>query len=50
MQVKRKNLAVATVRRGTVYALGCSARSDQYNPAKEATFQQMVASFRVFGE
>lgn len=46
-QVKRKHLAVAAARRGQVYVLGCSARSDQWGPKKEALFQQIVASFRL---
>lgn len=49
-QVRRKNLAVAAARRGSIYVLGCSARSDQFNAAKAATFQQIVASFRVFAD
>lgn len=47
-EVRRKNLAVAAVRRGTVYALGCSARFDQWNAAKEEAFQQVVSSFRLY--
>ncbi|KAL4430605.1 hypothetical protein ABPG77_005845 [Micractinium sp. CCAP 211/92] len=46
-QVRRKNLAVVAARRGTAFVLGCSARSDQYDKEKEATFQQIVDSFRV---
>lgn len=46
-QVRRKNLAVAASRRGSVYCLGCSARSDQYNADKEAIFEHIVTSFRL---
>ena len=46
-QVKRKNLAVAAARKGSLYVLGCSARSDQYDAAKEQTFQTIVDSFRL---
>lgn len=46
-QVKRKNLAVAAARKGSLYVLGCSARSDQYDAAKEQTFQTIVESFRL---
>ncbi|KAL4436868.1 hypothetical protein ABPG75_004007 [Micractinium tetrahymenae] len=46
-QVRRKNLAVVAARRGTAYVLGCSARSDQYTKEKEATFQQIVDSYRL---
>lgn len=45
--MKRKHLGVAAVRRGQVYALSCSARSDQWNPNKEKLFQEIVASFRL---
>lgn len=48
LQVKRKNLAVAAARRGVVYALGCSARSDQWDARKEELFQQVVSSFRLY--
>ncbi|PSC74590.1 psbP chloroplastic isoform X1 [Micractinium conductrix] len=48
-QVRRKNLAVAATRRGTAYVLGCSARSDQYDKGKEATFLAVVDSFRLLG-
>jgi hypothetical protein len=47
-QVRRKNLAVAAARRGQVYVLGCSARSDQYDAAKDAVFQHVVDSFRLY--
>lgn len=47
-QVRRKNLAVAATRRGQVYVLGCSARSDQFDDAKRALFEHVVDSFRVY--
>ena len=46
-QVRRKNLAVAAARKGSLYVLGCSARSDQFNKDKEATFETIVQSFRL---
>lgn len=51
LQVRRKNMAVAATRSskaGTLaYVLGCSARSDQFDAAKEQTFQTIVESFRL---
>lgn len=46
-QVRRRHVAVAATRRGSVYVLGCSARSDQYDAAKERLFQHVVDSFRL---
>ncbi|PRW57552.1 hydrolase [Chlorella sorokiniana] len=46
-QVRRKNLAVAAVRKGSLYVLGCSARSDQFDKEKEAAFETVVQSFRL---
>lgn len=46
-QIKRKHLAVASTRNGIVYACGASARSDQYNKAKEELLSHIVESFRV---
>lgn len=46
-QIRRKNFAVAAAKGGTVYSLVASARSDQYNKAKEELLQRVVASFRV---
>jgi hypothetical protein len=45
--VKRKNAAVAAVKRGVVYALGASARSDQYGKEKTEVFNTIVDSFRI---
>lgn len=45
--IRRKNLAVAGVKRGVVYALGVSARSDQWNADKQELLQTIVDSFRV---
>ncbi|GIM10743.1 hypothetical protein Vretimale_14315, partial [Volvox reticuliferus] len=46
-QIRRKNFAVATVKRGTVYMLNASSRSDQFNKDKEALLRHVVESFRV---
>lgn len=46
-QIRRKNLAVVGVKRGTVYVLGASARSDQWNKEKEEILRHVVASFRL---
>lgn len=46
-QIRRKNFAVAAAKGGIVYSLVASARSDQYNKAKEEVLQRVVASFRV---
>lgn len=46
-QVRRKNLAVAAARKGNLYVLGCSARSDQFDKEKEAAFETIVQSFRL---
>ena len=45
--VRRKNMAVAGVKRGTVYVLGTSARSDQWNDEKAALLEHVVESFRL---
>jgi PsbP len=45
--VKRKNSAVAAVKKGMVYCLGASARSDQWNTDKAALFSTIVDSFRI---
>lgn len=45
--IRRKNFAVAAVRRGDVYCVSASARSDQYNKEKEALLVQIVQSFRL---
>lgn len=45
--VKRKNSAVAAVKRGVVYCLGASARSDQWNKEKAELFSIIVDSFRI---
>lgn len=47
--VRRKNVAVAGIKRGTVYALGVSVRSDQWNEAKAEAVAAVVESFRVRG-
>ena len=46
-QIRRKNIAVAAAKNGRMYSLLASARSDQYNKAKEALLQHIVESFRV---
>ncbi|KXZ52290.1 hypothetical protein GPECTOR_10g922 [Gonium pectorale] len=46
-QIRRKNFAVATVKRGLVYTLNASSRSDQFNKEKEALLRRVVESFRV---
>jgi hypothetical protein len=46
-QISRKNLAVVGVKRGTVYVLGASARSDQWNKDKEEVLRHVVESFRL---
>ncbi|KAI7844586.1 hypothetical protein COHA_001826 [Chlorella ohadii] len=46
-QVRRKNLAVAAARKGNLFVLGCSARSDQFDKEKEAAFETIVQSFRL---
>ena len=45
--IKRKNFATYAKRKGKLYAVNASARSDQYNDAKTETLQQIVGSFRV---
>ena len=45
--VKRKNVAVAAVRRGKAYVCAASARSDQYNSEKEQLLRRTVESFRL---
>jgi hypothetical protein len=46
-QVRRKNVAIAAIRRNMAYCLGASARSDQWDPQKEALFQRIIDSFRL---
>jgi len=46
-QIRRKNLAVVGVKRGMVYVLGASARSDQWNKDKEEVLRHVVESFRL---
>lgn len=46
-QIKRKNIAVAAAKKGRMYSLLASARSDQYNKAKEEVLQHIIDSFRV---
>lgn len=46
-QIRRKNIAVAAAKNGRMYSLLASARSDQYNKAKEELLQHIVESFRV---
>jgi hypothetical protein len=46
-EIRRKNLAVSGVKNGVVYALGASARSDQFTPAGAAQLQHIVDTFRV---
>jgi hypothetical protein len=46
-QIRRKNLAVAATKKGKVYSLVASARSDQFNPTKEKVLQHIVQSFRL---
>eukprot|EP01025_Chloroclados_australasicus_P066189 TRINITY_DN9071_c0_g2_i2.p1 TRINITY_DN9071_c0_g2~~TRINITY_DN9071_c0_g2_i2.p1 ORF type:complete len:296 (-),score=5.11 TRINITY_DN9071_c0_g2_i2:252-1109(-) len=46
-QVRRKNFAVATIKRGKVYCFNASARSDQYNKEKAELLQHIVDSFRI---
>lgn len=46
-EVRRKNLAVAGVKRGVVYALATSARSDQWSPEAAARLQHIVDTFRL---
>eukprot|EP01023_Acetabularia_acetabulum_P030349 TRINITY_DN28562_c0_g1_i2.p1 TRINITY_DN28562_c0_g1~~TRINITY_DN28562_c0_g1_i2.p1 ORF type:complete len:371 (+),score=24.16 TRINITY_DN28562_c0_g1_i2:150-1115(+) len=46
-QVRRKNFAVATIKRGKVYCLNASARTDQFNKDKEELLQHIIQSFRV---
>eukprot|EP00887_Chlorella_sp_A99_P008062 scaffold12.g8062.t1 len=45
--IRRKNYAVATVRRGTAYVLGASARRDKFDADKEELLKHIVASFRL---
>lgn len=45
--IRRRNLAAATVKGGRVYAVIASARSDFYDDAKAALLQRAVQSFRV---
>ena len=47
LQIKRKNIAVAAAKNGRMYSLLASARSDQYNKAKEEVLQHIIESFRV---
>ncbi len=46
-QIRRKNFAVAAARRGLMYSLVASARSDQFNAEKEKVLQHIVQSFRL---
>lgn len=46
-QIKRKHYAVAATVKGTVYCCGASARSDQYDEAKEQLLSHVIESFRV---
>ncbi|CAG9464221.1 unnamed protein product [Pedinophyceae sp. YPF-701] len=45
--VRRKNLAVAAVKRGRLYVLGVAIRSDQFDKDKAAMCQAMMESFRL---
>jgi len=45
--VKRKNSAVAALKKGVVYCLGASARSDQWSREKAELFGTVVDSFRI---
>lgn len=45
--ITRKNIAVAAVKKGTVYTMGVSARQDQYNKEKEQLLKYTVESFRL---
>ncbi|PNW82254.1 hypothetical protein CHLRE_06g278144v5 [Chlamydomonas reinhardtii] len=45
--IRRKNFAVACVKRGMVYTLNASSRTDQFNKDKEELLQHVVESFRV---
>ena len=46
-QVQRANLVAAAVRKGKLYVLAASARSDRYDAAKRALLLRVVESFRV---
>lgn len=46
-QIKRKHYAVAAIMKGTVYCCAASARSDQYDKAKEHLLSRVVESFRI---
>jgi len=46
-QIRRKNIAVAGVKRGVVYCLGASARSDQWDSDKQLLLTSIVESFRI---
>jgi len=45
--IKRKHFGVIAVKKGKVYTLSASARSDQYNKDKEVLLRRIVDSFRV---
>ncbi|KAG2445160.1 hypothetical protein HYH02_008628 [Chlamydomonas schloesseri] len=45
--IRRKNFAVACVKRGMVYTLNASSRTDQFNKDKEELLRHVVESFRV---
>jgi len=45
--VRRKHVAVAAEKRGQVYVLGCSVRSDKWDADKAALVQHVLDSFRV---
>eukprot|EP01024_Parvocaulis_polyphysoides_P020923 TRINITY_DN19869_c0_g1_i1.p1 TRINITY_DN19869_c0_g1~~TRINITY_DN19869_c0_g1_i1.p1 ORF type:complete len:293 (+),score=27.89 TRINITY_DN19869_c0_g1_i1:45-881(+) len=46
-QVRRKNFAVATIKRGKIYCLNASARTDQFNKEKEELLRHIIESFRI---
>ncbi|KAG2500301.1 hypothetical protein HYH03_001879 [Edaphochlamys debaryana] len=45
--VRRRNFAAACVKKGTLFVINASARSDQYDTAKEEVLRHVVESFRV---
>ncbi|KAK9816416.1 hypothetical protein WJX72_000023 [[Myrmecia] bisecta] len=46
-EIRRKNFAVAAAKRGMVYSLVASARSDQYNDEKAKMMRRIIDSFRL---
>ncbi|KAI8475652.1 MAG: hypothetical protein J3K34DRAFT_404001 [Monoraphidium minutum] len=46
-QIRRRNFAAGAVKRGKLYIISASARSDQYNDAKRETLRRTVRSFRL---